>query len=79
MALVPCVGLLLVLTAKRQRIWAVVLSIVLIAAGLIAAGGWFVDANGELPSSTTSIVMILVVLAIPLICSSIILRVSRSL
>lgn len=79
MALLPCVGLLLVLTAKRQRIWAVVLSIVLIGAGLIAAGGWFVDAGGKLPDSTSSMVMILAVLGIPLISSAIILRVSPSL
>lgn len=79
MALVPCVGLLLVLTAKRQRIWAVVLSIVLIGAGLIAAGGWFYESNRELPDTTTSMVMVLAVLAIPLLASTVILRLSRNL
>lgn len=79
LSLVPGVGLLLLITAKQKRIFAVLLALLLIAAGLVAAAGWYINADSSFPTDTTSKVLFALVILIPVLASAIILGLASKL
>lgn len=75
----PIAALLIVATATRKRIWGVMLGLVIIAAGILAAIGWFIDAKGEMPGTTWGDVIVIAVVVVPLIVGSILIWRANSL
>ena len=69
----PVAVLLIVVTATRKRTWGVTLGLVIIAAGILSAAGWFIDAGGEMPGTTWGNIIVITVVVVPVIVGSILI------
>lgn len=69
----PIAVLLIVATATRKRIFGVILGLLIIVAGILAAVGWFVNADGDMPGTTWGNVIVIAVVVVPLIVGSILI------
>lgn len=71
LAFLPCMVLVIVLAGTHKRTIAVALGTTVIAAGMLAAIGWFIKSGGEMPGTTAGDVILLAVMIIPLIAGAI--------
>lgn len=71
LSFLPCAVLLVILIGTRKRSIAITLAVVIALAGILAAVGWFIDANGEMPGTPVGDSIVIGVVVIPLIAAGI--------
>lgn len=79
LSFIPCFVVLLLAAATRQRVWGVVLGLLVIAAGMITGIGWVISGDGHLPGTTGGDRIVLASVLIPLLIGTMIIWLADAL
>lgn len=73
LAFLPCTVLLILLVGTHRAVIARTLGVLVIAAGILTAIGWFINSGGEMPGTNTGDAIVVLVMVVPLIAGSLML------
>ena len=73
LSFLPVAVLLIVVTATRKKRFGMLLGLLIMVAGLLAAIGWFINAEGEMPGNTTGNILVIAVIVVPLLVGSLLI------
>lgn len=79
LSFLPAAVLLIAVVASQRKNLGIALSVIVMAAGLLTAIGWFIDSGGDMPGTTVGDRMVVLVIVVPLVAGAIMLWQSFSL
>lgn len=71
LSFLPCMVLVVLVIGTRRKSIATALGLTVIAAGILAAVGWFINSGGDMPGTGLGDVIVVAVVVIPLIMGAI--------